>query len=64
MEIIKVMNNSLVFVKDNNDNEIIVMGKGIGFMKKVGESIDSTKIEKVFIYVRNHTYLFLKNLGN
>ncbi|MEN8078569.1 PRD domain-containing protein [Clostridioides difficile] len=48
MEIIKVMNNSLVFVKDNNDNEIIVMGKGIGFMKKVGESIDSTKIEKVF----------------
>ena len=48
MDIIKVMNNSLVFVRDNNDNEIIVMGKGIGFMKKVGESIDSTKIEKVF----------------
>lgn len=48
MEIIKVMNNSLVFVKDDNNNEVIVMGKGIGFMKKVGESIDSTKIEKVF----------------
>lgn len=48
MEIVKVMNNSLVFVRDDNDNEIIVMGKGIGFMKKAGESIDSSKIEKIF----------------
>lgn len=48
MEIVKVMNNSLVFVKNDDKNEIIVMGKGIGFMKKAGEFIDSSKIEKIF----------------
>lgn len=48
MEIVKVMNNSLVFVKNDDNNEIIVMGKGIGFMKKAGEFIDSSKIEKIF----------------
>ena len=48
MEIVKVMNNSLVFVKNDDNDEIIVMGKGIGFMKKAGDSVDSSKIEKVF----------------
>lgn len=48
MEIIKVMNNSLVFAKDDNNDEIVVMGKGIGFMKKPGDSVDSSKIEKIF----------------
>lgn len=48
MEIVKVMNNSLVFAKDDNKNEIIVMGKGIGFMKKPGENLDPDKIEKIF----------------
>ena len=48
MEIVKVRNNSLVFVKNDDNNEIIVMGKGIGFMKKAGEFIDSSKIEKIF----------------
>ena len=48
MEIIKVMNNSLVFAKDDNNDEIVVMGKGIGFMKKPGDSVDSSNIEKIF----------------
>lgn len=48
MKIIKVMNNSLVFVNDEENNEIIAMGKGIGFMKKVGDDIDPNKIEKIF----------------
>lgn len=48
MEIIKVMNNSLVFAKDEENNEMVVMGKGIGFMKKAGESLDLDKIEKIF----------------
>lgn len=48
MKIIKVMNNSLVFTKDEKENELIVMGKGIGFMKKAGDEIDSSKIEKIF----------------
>ena len=38
MKIVKVMNNSLVFVKNDKNDEIIVMGKGIGFMKKADET--------------------------
>lgn len=55
MEIIKVMNNSLVFAKDGEDHEIIVMGKGIGFMRKPGEEIDEHKIEKIFTLKDEHT---------
>lgn len=48
MEVLKVMNNSLVFAKDDKNNEVIVMGKGIGFMKKPGEAVDLSKVEKIF----------------
>ena len=48
MEIVKVMNNSLVFARDEDNNEMVVMGKGIGFKMKSGEDVDPTKIEKIF----------------
>ena len=33
----------------DNDVEYIVMGKGLGFQKKVGETVDKEKIEKIFV---------------
>ena len=33
----------------DNDVEYIVMGKGLGFQKKIGETVDKEKIEKTFI---------------
>ncbi|MDO4432240.1 MAG: PRD domain-containing protein [Aerococcaceae bacterium] len=47
MEVVKVLNNSTVIVHDGR-NELVVMGKGISFGKQVGDSIDTTKIEKCF----------------
>ena len=48
MKIIKVLNNSLVLAADSKDEEVIVMGKGIGFNGKPGMDIEEDKIEKIF----------------
>lgn len=47
MKISKVLNNSTVIVKENH-LELVVMGKGISFGKKVGDRIDPSAIEKRF----------------
>ena len=42
----KVLNNSLVLSTDDDNREVIVMGKGIGFNSRPGEEIAPEKIEK------------------
>ncbi|MGN2371264.1 BglG family transcription antiterminator LicT [Clostridium cagae] len=54
MQIVKVMNNSLILARDENDKEIVVMGKGLGFKRKAGEELDTEKIEKIFV-LKNET---------
>ena len=46
MVINHVINNNVVSAYDKDQNEIIVMGKGIGFQKKPGQEIPENKIEK------------------
>lgn len=48
MQIEKILNNNVVQALDNNV-EYIVMGKGLGFQKKVGDLVDKEKIEKTFV---------------
>ena len=45
----KVLNNSLVLSMDDDDREVIVMGKGIGFNSRPGDEIAPEKIEKLFV---------------
>lgn len=47
MEISKVLNNNVAVVIDNNEEKII-MGRGICFKKKVGDLIEEDKIDKIF----------------
>lgn len=49
MKIKKVVNNNIVISDDSSDKEVVVMGRGIGFQKKIGEDIDESMIEKVYI---------------
>lgn len=49
MKIVKVMNNSLILARDKNDEEIVVMGKGLGFKRKPGDELDKEKVEKIFV---------------
>lgn len=49
-EVQRVMNNNVVLAKElNNDLEVVLMGKGLGFGKKIGERLDAAaNIEKAF----------------
>ena len=48
MKVEKVINNNLVRSLDSRNQEILVMGSGLGFKKKPGDEIDSSKVEKVY----------------
>lgn len=48
MEVVKTINNNIVISLDENQREVIVMGRGLGFKKKPGDEIDETAVEKVF----------------
>lgn len=48
MYVEKVINNNIVSSKDEKGREIVVMGRGIGFQSKLGQRIDTQKVEKVF----------------
>ncbi|QGH36788.1 PRD domain-containing protein [Gracilibacillus salitolerans] len=49
MKINKVLNNNVVVTTNQHGQEIVVMGKGLAFQKKVGQRIDEDKIEKNFV---------------
>ncbi|MDL2301188.1 PRD domain-containing protein [Lachnospiraceae bacterium OttesenSCG-928-D06] len=48
MKVNKVINNNIISTLDENGEEIIVMGRGIGFGIKSDAIIDQSKIEKIF----------------
>lgn len=48
MKILKILNNNAVSTLNENNEEIIILGKGIGFKKTIGDEIDDTLIDKTF----------------
>lgn len=48
MKIEKIINNNIVASKDRAGKELIVMGRGLGYGKKVGKEIEENNIEKIF----------------
>lgn len=44
----KVLNNNVVITSSPEGEEVIAMGRGLGFQMKAGMTIDSKKIEKTF----------------
>lgn len=49
MEIKKVFNNNVALTTNHSNHEVVVMGKGLAFQKKPGQTIDPTEIEKTFV---------------
>lgn len=45
----KILNNNVVITTDENDKEIVVMGKGIALKKCIGDYIPKEMIDKVFL---------------
>lgn len=48
MKIGKVINNNVISVLDEQNKELVVMGRGIAFQKRPGDVVDESKIEKIF----------------
>lgn len=48
MKVIKVINNNLIKSIDENKNEVLVMGCGLGFKKIPGDDVDESLIERVY----------------
>ncbi|WZU01128.1 hypothetical protein MGH68_16905 [Erysipelothrix sp. D19-032] len=46
MIIVKVINNNLVISENDDKQEVILMGKGLGYQKKIGDVVDDSTIEK------------------
>jgi beta-glucoside operon transcriptional antiterminator len=53
MKIEKVYNNNVVSAFNEENIELVVMGKGLAFQKKPGDEIEEEKIEKVFTLKNN-----------
>ena len=49
LRIKKIFNNNVVLVIDAKGLERILMGRGIAFKKRVGETVEKDKIEKTFV---------------
>ncbi len=49
MKVVKVLNNSVLMAVDDTGNEVILMGKGLGYAKRIGCTLDEKEIEKVFV---------------
>lgn len=48
MNIDKIINNNIISSTDSEGRELVVMGRGIGFGKRLGHKIDESAIEKIF----------------
>lgn len=48
MIIKKILNNNALISCDENAHEIIVMGRGLAFGSKIGDTIDESRVEKRF----------------
>ncbi|WP_055070345.1 BglG family transcription antiterminator LicT [Clostridium massiliamazoniense] len=48
MVIEKILNNNVVITTDENNKEIVVMGRGIAFKKRIGDHIPKEIVDKIF----------------
>lgn len=55
MKVVKVINNNIIKSYDAKQQEVLVMGCGIGFKKKPGDEIDDALIEKVYTNIDKNT---------
>ncbi len=64
MKIIKVVSNNAVVSQNELGEEVVVLGKGIGFQKKVGCNILLENVEKVYKLPKKHFSNFEKIIYN
>lgn len=48
MEVLKVFNNNVVLVRDEDGRDVVVTGRGIGYAAKRGDQVDASKVTHRF----------------
>lgn len=46
----RTFNHNVLLAEDEEQNEVVLMGKGIGYQKKPGERVDERKVRKRFVF--------------
>ncbi len=49
MRVLRVFNNNVVMAEDPHRGTVIVTGRGVGYSRKPGDSIDQSKVVQVFV---------------
>ena len=49
MRVVKVLNTSVVRAVEDGNGEVILMGKGIGFRKSIGQALTPEETDRVFV---------------
>lgn len=52
MKVKKILNNNVAIALNEENKEVVVMGKGLSFKAKVGDKLDPAKIDNIFILKR------------
>lgn len=53
MKISKILNNNAALVLNEQHQELVAMGRGVGFQKRPGDELDPALVEKIFA-LQNH----------
>lgn len=64
MVITKIISNNAVVSLDELGNELVIMGSGVGFKKKVNDTVDSKSIEKTYKISSQHATQFERLVMN
>lgn len=62
MKIEKIINNNIVRSINDHGQEVLIMGCGLGFKKKIGDLIDDEKIEKIYTMNDHSGYQKLEDI--
>lgn len=62
MIIDKILNNNVIVVKDINNVEKVIMGRGLAYSKRIGDEINEKNIEKIFTITNKETVNKLQEL--
>lgn len=52
IQVAKVLNNNVIIANHPRHSEVVVIGKGIGFNRKVNDAISLSSVEKMFILTK------------
>lgn len=56
MIIKRIFNNNILLAEDEYMHEVVLLGKGIAFQKKMGDEVEEDKIQKRFIFDSTHLH--------